>query len=160
MNIKLYLCGALLANAALWAQAACPTWPTAERFTLDGAELTDQRTGLVWSRCSVGQSWNGTTCIGIASGLTHEAALQHAASQSGWRLPSVKELAGLTDKGCVNPAIDGAAFPGTTSWYYWSSSPYAGDTSLAWSVTFSGGVVSYGSRSGTGQVRLVRASRR
>jgi hypothetical protein len=158
MSIKLYLIGSLLASAALWAQAACPTWPTAARFTLDGAEVTDRRTGLVWARCSVGQSWNGNTCMGSAISLTHEAALQHAASQSGWRLPSVKELATLADKGCLNPAIDVAAFPGTTSWYYWSSSPYAGDNSLAWSVTFSGGVVSYGNRNGNGQLRMVRAN--
>ena len=157
MNKRLWLL-ALLASPVWVAQAACPTWPTAERFTLNGAEVTDKRTGLVWARCSVGQSWSGSTCTGSATALTHEAALQHAATQSGWRLPNVKELASLADKGCINPAIDAGAFPAAPSALYWSSSPLAGGTSSAWGVHFYDGSVGLPYRGNANQVRLVRAS--
>jgi hypothetical protein len=149
----------LWAGAALSAHAACPSWPTAERFVVNGAEVTDQRTGLVWARCSVGQSWSGSACTGTAITLTHESALAHAQSQSGWRLPNVKELASLADKGCQSPAIDSVAFPNTPGNWYWTSSPYVGGSVFAWSVYFNEGSVNGGVyRYSNVQVRLVRAS--
>jgi hypothetical protein len=32
----------------------------------DGAEVNDSVTRLVWQRCSLGQHWNGKTCLGTA----------------------------------------------------------------------------------------------
>ena len=157
--MKKWMLMALLTTLALWAQAACPTWPTAERFTLNGAEVTDKRTGLVWARCSLGQSWNGSTCTGTAGGLTHEAALLHAAGQSGWRRPTIRELSSLADRGCTNPSIDSVAFPATSTDWYWSSSPYVRNPDWVWFVRFGNGQVdNYTSRNGDGRVRLVRAS--
>jgi hypothetical protein len=154
----------VLASTALTAHAACPSWPTAERFVQSGAEVTDQRTGLTWQRCSAGQSWSGSTCTGTATGHTHEAALALAKAANpsqtanGWRLPNVKELASLADKGCQSPAIDSTAFPATPSNWFWSSSPYVGDSSNAWVVSFDNGYVNSNARGGSGHVRLVRAS--
>lgn len=164
MNKSLSPCclAAMLLAPIAWAKT-CPTWPTAERFAINGAEVTDQRTGLVWARCSVGQSWSGNTCTGSPSSVTHEAALQHAQSQSGWRLPNVKELASLADKGCQIPAIDTTAFPATPVSWYWTSSPNVSDASYAWGVNFSSGYV-YGGHGINrnfymgGAVRLVRTS--
>jgi Protein of unknown function (DUF1566) len=141
--------------------AACPSSPG--RYTANGAEVTDTRTGLVWARCSAGQTWSGSACTGTASSYTHEGALSYAKAQASttgvaWRLPSVKELASIADKGCQNPAIDSAAFPSTPSTWYWSSSPYVGDAGYAWSVSFGNGYVGNGYRYGNGAVRLVRAS--
>ncbi len=154
----------MLAFVVLTAQAACPSWPTADRFAVSGAEVTDKRTGLVWARCSAGQSWDGSTCSGSASAFTHEQALQYAATQSGWRLPNKRELFSLTDKGCSNPAIDSVAFPNTPSSWYWTSSPYVGYSGSAWYVDFSFGGAWYGGisysdgRDYSLAVRLVRAS--
>ena len=148
-------------------QAACPTWPTEDRFSQYGAEVIDKRTGLVWARCSLGQSWNGSTCTGTASTHTHEEALAQAQAAnvggaSGWRLPTVKELASLADKGCRNPAIDSTAFPNTPSSRYWASSPDVGDSDYAWYVSFNYGYVYYGGfnlrNSNDYAIRLVRAS--
>lgn len=149
---------ALLVGWMTEAQAACPSWSTLDRFTLNGAEVTDKRTGLVWARCSVGQTWNGSTCSGSASTYTHEAALAYAQSQSGWRLPNRRELFSLADRGCASPAIDGMAFPNTPSSLYWSSSPSVGNSSYAWYVSFYDGYVYYGNRYYGYAVRLVRAS--
>ncbi len=152
---------AFLSLQVLAVQAACPSWPTAERFTLNGAEATDHRTGLVWARCSVGQSWSGSACTGTVSELTHDAALAHAQSLSGWRLPNVKELASLADKGCAFPSIDRTAFPGLTEFApgFWTSTPSFGDSGQVWFVSFGSGVIEYdASRNGYLAVRLVRVS--
>ena len=149
----------ILVGHTLIAAAACPTWSTTERFDLNGAEVRDRHTGLVWSRCSVGQRWDGNTCAGAATALTHEQALQYADSQSDWRLPNVRELSSLADLGCVNPAIDKNALPTIPSSLYWTSSPNVGNSTTSWVVeSGSGGVTTIGRHLAT-HVRLVRVSR-
>lgn len=142
------------------AHAACPSVTTASRYSFNAAgdEVTDSKTGLVWARCSVGQSWDGSTCTGTASGHTHEQAMSLAQAASGWRLPNEKELTSIADKGCQSPAIDSTAFPNTPSAWYWSSSPYVGSADLTWSVDFNDGYVNGNGRLSTLAVRLVRAS--
>jgi hypothetical protein len=156
----------LLALQSMLAFAACPSWPTAERFTVNGAEVADTRTGLTWKRCSEGQTWSGSTCTGTATIHNHEAALALAkqanssTSATGWRLPHEKELASLADKGCPKPAIDITAFPATPNGWFWSSSPDASNTGGPWHIYLVGG--SYGDHSlriyGKYAVRLVRDS--
>jgi hypothetical protein len=145
------------------AQAACPT--TAGRFVANAAEVADSQTGLIWQRCSAGQSWSGSTCTGSVGGYTHEQALAYAKTQNttdsatGWRLPNVKELSSLADKGCQDPAIDSTAFPATPSSWYWASSPDVGNSFYAWYVYFGNGYAgSPSNRNYNGAVRLVRAS--
>lgn len=128
-------------------------------YSADGTEVTDSTTGLIWQRCSAGQSWSsGTvTCNGTAATYTHEAALSFAKTQTGWRLPNVKELSSITDKTRINPAIDVTAFPATPASWFWTSTPYAEAGSSAWHVGFSdGGVYSHYGRNHTLYVRLVR----
>lgn len=140
------------------AQTTCPNWPTAERFAIQGAEVTDRRTGLVWARCSVGQNWAGDTCAGTPIQLTHEQAFQYAAGQSGWRLPNRRELFSLVEHGCSTPSIDRSAFPNTTSSWYWSSSPDVNLPFQASIVDFTYGYVGFAARSELHRVRLVRTS--
>ncbi len=140
------------------ALAACPSAPSAERYTLNGAEVTDKKTGLVWARCSVGQSWSGSACTGTPTTHTHEQALALAQATTGWRLPNMKELGSIADKGCQHPAIDSTAFPDTLSDWYWTSSPQVGDANIAWIVSFYDGVINVYPRQDPGAVRLVRSS--
>jgi hypothetical protein len=150
----------------LFAQAPAPALAQqAARFTYsaDGQEVTDQATGLIWRRCAEGMAWASTTCTGSALNFTHENALTRAkteatASGKAWRLPNVKELSSLVDRAHVSPAIDVAAFPATPSSWFWSSSPYAGDSGDAWYVLFSDGFVNRNYRNVSYAVRLVRAS--
>ncbi len=125
-------------------------------YSSDGSEVTDSQTGLIWRRCTEGMAWSGGTCTGIATNYTHEATLLRATTQSGWRLPNVKELTSIVDFSRTKPAIDLAAFPATSSGQYWSSSPYAGDSSYAWAVGFDFGMVNGVYRNGFVTVRLVR----
>ena len=157
--IRLFATG-LWAALSTVVHATCPSWPTAERFVYQagGAEVRDSRTGLVWARCSVGQTWVGTDCAGTVSFLTHEAALAYANTQTGWRLPSRRELSSLADKGCVSPAIDRTAFPSTATSVYWSTSPFVGNANGAWGVYFNSGLVLDYSRDLNAAVRLVRVT--
>jgi len=122
------------------------------------AEVRDIRTGLVWQRCSLGQSWNAGRCNGTASTVTWQGALQAArATGQVWRLPDIKELQSLVEEACQVPAINTVLFPGTVNDWYWSSSPVVAYPAFAWLVHFGSGN-SYGdAKSGERLVRLVRS---
>ncbi len=126
-------------------------------FSTDGSEVTDTQTGLTWRRCSTGQTWSGTSCVGGLTVLTHEGALAYAATQTGWRLPNIKELRSLVDENKTFPSLDTVAFPGTATTAYWSSTPDVQLSSSAWSVDFAQGAVRSTGRNTFGVlVRLVR----
>ena len=174
MNFRGML-GLLLSSWVLASQAACPVTPG--RFIANGAEVVDSKTGLVWARCSVGQTWNGSQCTGQPTLVYHEEAMRLAQSTPGWRLPNVKELASLVDRRCQSPSIDTVAFPGFAGnehWNYWSSTLDLSNTDRAWIVVFLEGRLQTDGRNGdyvpafhgspgfnrprTVAVRLVRAS--
>lgn len=136
----------------------------------NGQEVTDSQTGLIWRRCSEGQTWSGSTCTGFASSYTHEAALAQATAQTlatnvAWRLPNFKELSSIANRANANPSIDTSALPSTPSARFWSSTPYTTGTPevrdpyYAKYVDFSNGTA-YGaaSRPQMLNVRLVRSS--
>lgn len=115
--------------------------------------VTDNATGLVWQRCSVGQT--GDDCAGTATTFSKWVKARGAA-KNGWRLPNEKELLSIVDIRCQNPAIDSAVFPNTQPEQYWSSSRYARGTYMAWRVSFLDGNANYTSTDQSGFVRLVR----
>lgn len=59
--------------------------------------------GLEWLRCSIGQTWSGSSCIGQAKGYTFEEAKAAAdtfnatgyGGKRDWRVPTVRELQSL-----------------------------------------------------------------
>jgi len=124
--------------------------------------VTDVRTGITWKRCSEGQTWDGSTCVGNASYFTWAGALQQAGStifagHSDWRLPNVKELRSLVEECRSNPTVNLNIFPATPSSYFWSASPYADVSHYAWLVNFHDGWFNYYNRSYYGgRVRLAR----
>jgi hypothetical protein len=61
-----------------------------------------------------------------------------------------------SDGRCSSQATVVKAFPARPLNWFWTSTPYAGDASLAWVVNFNYGGVGNGYRSDSGQVRLVR----
>ena len=131
------------------------------RFVIsaNGQEVTDTQTKLVWQRCTVGQPWDGKTCLGTATKVTLASAKEiGAATASGWRLPTKDELTGIVDKTKKKPAIDGAAFPGTPSTIFWSSRPDSTDNLAAWLVDFKTGRVIGYTHNAKYAVRLVRSS--
>ena len=123
--------------------------------------LLDTTTDLVWRRCAEGQTWNGSTCSGEAVKYTWQQALKlaHEASNEdllGWRLPNVKELATITERDCVRPAINSSLFPATPPDDFWTSTPSADDPDRAWVVAFFNASHSIKEKDRFIYVRLVR----
>jgi uncharacterized caspase-like protein len=140
--------------APVQTQQATETIDGRYQILAGGAEVKDMKTGLVWQRCSVGQTWSGVTCDGKAKTFSFDEAQKLAGT--GWRVPGKDELASLIDRREGTPAINKTAFPNIRLEWFWSSS--VGDGSLAWLVLFGNGNVSYSYRSHPSAVRLVRAS--
>jgi Protein of unknown function (DUF1566) len=110
------------------------------RFT-DNADgtVTDNRTGLMWKRCSEGMTWDnvGKTCSGSATQGGWQTALSGAeaasfAGKTDWRLPNLKELGSVVDHtklydapGNTKAAIDTSLFavPTVFNTLYWTSTP-------------------------------------
>lgn len=135
--------------------------PNSRYFLNAKGTAIDKKTGLTWMRCSVGQTWDGSTCIGSPQTYSWKYALETAestvfADKSDWRLPNQKELQSLIENRCFNPAINLTAFPNTGSDWFWSSSPNAISSYNAWVVKFSDGYDGYGFKSAGYAVRLVR----
>lgn len=99
------------------------------------------KTNLMWQRCSLGQVWNGQTCVGKAEEFTYDQALNqisHFEGYNDWRLPTVNELWTLIE---YNHAFSGKLVANNVIFvnppeYFWSSSTYAGDENIAWDVSF------------------------
>ncbi len=180
----------LLLSSALHAAVTCSgnentavveTTPN-EVFTDNGdGTVTQNSTGLVWMRCSLGQSWDGTSCRGSATGYKWHTALQAAldinsgasdfdgdasagyAGWRDWRVPNRNELESIVEERCARPVINAGQFPDTPSGEFWSSVPFNSQyaQNRAWAISFDTGYT-YGALKyyDTGMyVRLVRAGR-
>jgi hypothetical protein len=155
----------LLAVLACWLAL-----PALAAFTDNGdGTITDTVTGLMWDKCSWGQTWDNTTppgtCTGSASTHNWAAALNVAITANGsshraytdWRLPNRTELESLVKIDTHSPAIDTTAFPNTPSDWFWTSTTYAPNPAGAWNVVFDDGDTNAAYKTGTGHVRLVRS---
>lgn len=109
--------GWLLSAASLSGQAA-PYFTNKE-----GDLIWDKATGLVWMRCSLGQTWDGKTCTGELRDFNFEKAREATRTVNSskqyaggnWEIPSVRQLVSLRDcrDGFVSRIIeinDGKAF--------------------------------------------------
>lgn len=136
--------------------------------------VTDNNTGLMWQKCSVGQN-NDATCTGSAATYnwyrasgTYDASYNPSsesvcgalplAGHSDWRLPSKKELTSIVEYSIPNPGptIKTAYFPNTAASYCWSSTTDAYKPGSAWNVYFYNGYVSYHEKYSDNFVRCVR----
>jgi hypothetical protein len=164
-NIAVCIVGVTVLSSPVGAQTCPPGIPRVapdSRYINNGnGTITDQQTGLMWKRCSEGQS--GSSCSGTPSLATWQTALQSAAGSAfagfvDWRLPSVKELHSLVEYGCHSPSINTNRFPNTPGAIYWTSTSDNGDPSYAWAVSFDYGLFesTIPKNFSGGSVRLVR----
>lgn len=154
-------------QAAQTCEGKDPT-ASATKFTISTsvpAKVYHTTSGLEWSRCVVGQTWNSTTktCDGDGERLTWQAALQLSATykvgnHTDWRVPNLKELVSLVQRACVEPAIDLTIFPATPSDSYWTSTPNTSSdkTQESWSVGFYNGRIESRDKQQDFYVRMVR----
>jgi Protein of unknown function (DUF1566) len=110
----------------------------------DAMTVQDPARHLVWLRCSIGQTWNGHTCLGEPQALNlqeaqQSSALARAELAGNWRLPSKAELESLVCRECQPLKIDGLLYPNTAPGAYWTQSVNTFNSSLYWSVSFQNG---------------------
>lgn len=165
-------------------EAGLPTLLNPALFQALTATVLDEKTGLEWMRCSLGQTWNGRGCTGEARTFTWDNAMEAAkkinaeggyCGHRDWRLPTIEELntlvycssgkrknwqpgseGGECEGNFQSPTINLVAFPDTPASGFWSSSPFADSTDDAWYLYFDYGYVSDGDEHDYGHVRLVR----
>lgn len=140
-------------------------------YLAGGEQVLDKKTGLIWTRCIEGQSWNGETCVADdpnavnpGPGATYAQALQLAAAKSSaeehWRLPTKAELLSLREPNCYNPSMSLLLFPTQPAWssdgMFWTSSREGRGVSV---VSAIGNSDSWSSTKASklNHVRLVRA---
>ncbi len=140
--------------------------------------VTDEVTGLMWEKlCDEDPA--GVICpadhdvdsnYSWVDAFTKIADMNTAnyAGYSNWRLPNVREIESLADRGRFNPAIDpvfatgcvapcdAAACSCTRSNYYWTSTSTQGNPGFAWLLVFADGVVGTGNKLNNNYVRAVR----
>ena len=141
---------------------------TKDRFipSIDGTEVKDTMTRLVWRRCAEGMVWNrvAQTCDGVPLQLQWREAFDYVRDNrsGGWRLPNVKELFSIVDFEVQNPAIDRMAFPNTPNGLFLTSTPIdsAGDVYFKLVFFFQGTVEQQEAYKGSKwPLRLVRGGR-
>lgn len=170
--VEFLLIGALaLAGAEL--HAACSagnpnggvaeSTPDSRFLNNNDGTVTDQRTRLVWKRCTEGQTWEtaSSTCAGGTVMYSWADALALAknttfAGSSDWRLPNRKELESIVEFCGHSPAINLAIFPATPAERFWSSSTYLPSTASAWEVYFFDGYAGATNKAYPNYIRLVR----
>ncbi|MDX1956958.1 MAG: DUF1566 domain-containing protein [Leptospiraceae bacterium] len=124
----------------------------------DGTVM-DNATGLLWQRCSVGQS--GASCVtGSATTMTWATATGTTCTSlttagRTWRLPTSVELETLPNYGTINPAINTGFFPNTVSADYWSSTSNSITSIDAWFVIFNVGYLNSNNKTNNNRVRCV-----
>jgi hypothetical protein len=122
--------------AASFAEQGAISSPSS-RFVavLDGAAVTDTKTGFTWEQ-SPDFFYGGWT-----QAIDHCQA-KTVGRQTGWRLPSIKELATLIDSSQTDPALpSGHPFGNIKSSIFWSSTPSETDDIVAWHASFFSGEV-------------------
>lgn len=147
--------------------AITATTPTTDFHIHANGTVTHKPTGLMWMRCSLGQTWDGNTCTGNASMHTWQGALQAVqdfnnqgggAGYTDWRLPSINEIQTLVERRCANPAIHAEVFPATPVGRFWCSSPQLSSSTNALFFSSDHGWVSNTPKTADYHARLVRTS--
>ncbi len=127
------------------------------RFIVENDTVLDALTGLVWS-CSANPgefplNWKE------AGEFIEQCNRDGLAGHTDWRLPNRRELRSLMDYSRKDPALPAEhPFADVSPQWYWSSTPWAGNTEYAWYVHFVGGRMFYGKTDGYYLVWPVRGT--
>lgn len=143
---KSLLVAAILAAVA-WGEA-----PQGQYTDRGDGTVKDNRTGLLWQQHHEG----GFTLVGAQN---HCLGLR-LGGFLGWRVPTRLELESIVDFGhrwatTATASLDQTAFWGDVASTTWTSTPYAGDSTQVWVISFAGGRAYHSSTSELNAVRCV-----
>ena len=102
-----------------------------------GGLATHGKNTIDWARCPAGTQFKASkTCSGTPLTLTFQEAQAYAkelSNKSGQsiRLPTSREMASITEKACINPAINLNVFPSADVDNYWTSEENSSRTRVA-----------------------------
>lgn len=112
--------------------------PIDQFLDLGDGTITDISTGLMWMKCSYGQTYVNGQCEGDATHINSWGEALIIASDndeqfdlSNWRMPNIKELDSIVERRCVRPSINLVAFPNTPAAVYYSSTPHDDPNQIA-----------------------------
>jgi hypothetical protein len=128
------------------------------KLSVDGQEVADIKTNLVWRRCLEGQTFDGKGCKGKPTKFSLANAKKYASeSGSSWRIPERNEVIATLDlPKKKKPLLDPLAFPGAKSGLVWALRPEMNDNLNAWIVNVGTGKVYGNPGSNKPYLRLVR----
>tara|TARA_R110001583_G_scaffold69544_2_gene197109 strand:- start:29407 stop:30489 length:1083 start_codon:yes stop_codon:yes gene_type:complete len=142
-----------LAAAQVCNTDGAKTMPS-ERYVVFGDKyyVRDRVTGLEWTRCAIGQSWNNEknecqeiTKKQVKSWFSYDSAVAEVkryrllTNNNNWRLPTINELLTIVEHRCQSPAINVDVFPNAPSWRFWSASSMVNNEYYAWVTDFDDG---------------------
>lgn len=161
---KILSCFFCLGLSSVYAQGTCnvsqlkASAPNSRyQVQANTAQVKDLQTNLIWQRCAVGKVWSGFECTGTEKSVSWQQALQEAKTQTGWRLPNIKELKSLVEVACYDAAINNTIFAGMTiSASFWSSTTVAEDATNAWQLKFDDGKSQFVAKTDEASLILVR----
>lgn len=122
--------------------------------------ITDIVNGLVWEKCTLGQTVVNGECEGQPTAFSTWSDALKASSENSllqgkeYRLPNIKELGSLVERSCFDPAINLSVFPSTPSAVYWSNTP---DNKINVNIKANGRVIDF--RDGTEFLTIVSENR-
>ena len=160
-------------NAVVGLAGGSPRWVD----NGDGT-VTDNLTGLQWEKKTddstvhdidntyswlTGGGWADGTVFTMFLGELNNCVSTDGISTSGgfaghcdWRLPTIGELQGMLNPGCLPGCLDAIFGVHHSSDAWWSSSTFSGDNLRAWSLETGAGSVSHESKTNSRTARAVR----
>ncbi len=124
----------------------------AGRYTISNGTVYDTKTKLTWQQTISTTPYTWSDAQSYCTPLNLDG--------TAWRVPSLKELMTLVDfsvpPGSGTATVDATAFPNTPADGFWSSTPVAENSSVAWIVDFSYGRMDYRAVGANNDVRCVR----
>jgi len=131
-----------------------------ERFLINKDNtVTDKKTGLliIQDPTLLSEVFKATMTFAAAEAAIAELNKKGYAGFKDWRLPTVEELVGMTDRTKHNPCYDTSIFKGKFNDWYWSSETCAWNKDAAWCVSSDGGIVDFFGKVSRSYVRPVRS---
>ena len=137
-NKLLYFFLTIILVFPLFAFGALVT-PTEDFIDNNDGTVTHKKTGLIWQRCAVGQTWTGSSCNGFATHSPIDSASKltsNFAGKSDWRIPRVDELTTIIEDNKNSPTINTVIFPTNQPSFFLSSTPVSKNPTKFWLVDF------------------------
>ena len=126
--------------------------------------VSDLNTGLTWMRCALGQTWDGTACIGTAKkhSLTSNLSLNSELfpPNQGWNLPTITQFKAVI-KNIKKASSDGIEFFSNLprGRFFWTKSRHTNGLSCVYAIKYPDGNTESRRYSDTAFALLVRESR-